>query len=80
MANLLQNGNKINVKNFHGSLTTVVRAQIDKYQQQISIDTILNRKRRLYYCSNRHFSDLLLSVITFSIEMVSMIFTVVKHP
>ena len=32
MVNLLQNGNKtakINVKNFHGSLTTVVRAQND---------------------------------------------------
>jgi len=46
--NLLQkNGNitaNINVKNFHGSLTTIVRAQNDTSKTANITDTISNRK------------------------------------
>ena len=41
-----KNGNKtskINVKNFHGSLTTVVRAQIDTPKTANITDTIFDR-------------------------------------
>jgi len=39
-------GAKINVKNFHGSSTTVVRAQNDTSKTaKINSDSIINRKR-----------------------------------
>jgi len=46
VVNLLQNDNKtanINVKNFHRSLTTVVRAQNDTSKTANITDTIFNR-------------------------------------
>jgi len=42
-----------------------------RLKQQISTDTISNKKRWLYYCRNRHFGDLLLSIIIFFLKIVS---------